>query len=171
MFKMKRKVIMVCLLAFGWGTYAQHNNHHSQKQAETSQAVFVEQEVNAVYKSYLDIQKALVQSDEEQAQKAASKLQLVLKGVEGGKKAYAESLKVATATSLADQRTAFTALSTKMADFVKSRELKEGKVYLGYCPMANGNTGGSWLTASNEIRNPYFGDKMLKCGTIKETIE
>lgn len=171
MFKMKKKVIMICLLAFGWGTYAQHDNHHAQKQSEASQAVFVEEEVNAAYKNYLDLQEALVHSDEEQAQKAASKLQASLKEVENGKEAYAEALQVAKTTSLAEQRKAFTALSEKMAIFVKSRELKEGKIYTGYCPMANGNTGGSWLTASREIRNPYFGDKMLKCGSIKEVIE
>ncbi|MFT4674108.1 MAG: hypothetical protein ACI9R6_001009, partial [Saprospiraceae bacterium] len=28
------------------------------------------------------------------------------------------------------------------------------------------NTGGYWLSNSKEIRNPYFGSKMLKCGRI-----
>lgn len=168
---MKKKVIMICLMALGWGTYAQHNKHHDQKSAEISQAIFVEQEVTAAYDRYLDLQKALVQSNEEQAQETASELQLILKGVEGGKDVYSEALNVASATSLAEQRKTFTTLSKEMAVFVRSNELKEGKIYLGYCPMANGNTGGFWLTTSNEIRNPYFGDKMLKCGSIKEIIE
>ena len=138
MFKMRAKIMMSFLMVVSWGTYAQHDNHQTQKNTEAAQAVFVEQEVTAAYEHYLVLQKALVQSNEEKAQKAASQLQLALK---------------------------------EMANFVKIRELKEGKVYLGYCPMANGNTGGSWLAASSEIRNPYFGDKMLKCGSIKEVIE
>lgn len=172
MFKMRTIVIMMSfLMAVSWGTYAQHGNHQTQKQTEASHAVFLEQKVTAAYEHYLDLQKALVQSDEERAQKAASQLQLELKEIETGQMALADALKVVKASSLAEQRKAFTALSTEMANFIKSRELKEGKVYLGYCPMANGNTGGSWLASSSEIRNPYFGDKMLKCGTIKEVIE
>ena len=171
MFKMRAKIMMSFLMVVSWGTYAQHDNHQTQKNTEATQAVFVEQEVTAAYEHYLVLQKALVQSNEEKAQKAASQLQLALKEIEIGNVAHAEALKVARASSLAEQRKAFTALSTEMANFVKIRELKEGKVYLGYCPMANGNTGGSWLAASSEIRNPYFGDKMLKCGSIKEVIE
>ena len=171
MFKMRAKIMMSFLMVVSWGTYAQHDHHQTQKQTETAQAVFVDQGVTAAYEYYLDLQKALVQSDEEQAQMAASQLQSALNEIETGKVAHAEALKVARASSLAEQRKAFTALSMEMANFVKSRELKEGKVYLGYCPMANGNTGGSWLAASSEIRNPYFGDKMLKCGSIKEVIE
>jgi hypothetical protein len=44
-------------------------------------------------------------------------------------------------------------------------------VYLQFCPMANGGKGASWLSKGEEIRNPYFGSRMLKCGRIKETIK
>jgi len=44
-------------------------------------------------------------------------------------------------------------------------------VYLQFCPMANGGKGASWLSKDEEIRNPYFGSRMLKCGRIKETIK
>jgi hypothetical protein len=36
--------------------------------------------------------------------------------------------------------------------------------------MAFNNTGGYWLSNSKEIRNPFFGDKMLKCGRIEKEI-
>lgn len=39
-----------------------------------------------------------------------------------------------------------------------------------YCPMAFDNKGAYWLTEGHEIRNPYFGDTMLKCGEITEII-
>ncbi|MBD3391520.1 MAG: DUF3347 domain-containing protein, partial [Chitinivibrionales bacterium] len=41
--------------------------------------------------------------------------------------------------------------------------------YLAFCPMAFGNKGAYWLQTGKEIRNPYFGAKMLKCGEIRET--
>jgi hypothetical protein len=36
--------------------------------------------------------------------------------------------------------------------------------------MAFNNTGGFWLSDSKTIRNPYFGDKMLTCGQVRETL-
>jgi len=46
----------------------------------------------------------------------------------------------------------------------------EDTIYLQYCPMAFDDEGADWLSRDEEIRNPYFGEKMLKCGSIKETI-
>jgi len=43
-------------------------------------------------------------------------------------------------------------------------------VYKQYCPMAFDGKGAFWLSSSEEIRNPYYGDKMLKCGRVEETI-
>ena len=36
-------------------------------------------------------------------------------------------------------------------------------LYQYFCPMYNNNKGGVWLTEIKEIKNPYFGSKMLKC--------
>ncbi len=41
-------------------------------------------------------------------------------------------------------------------------------VYLEFCPMAFDNKGAYWLSDSKEIRNPYFGDKMMTCGEVKK---
>jgi hypothetical protein len=37
--------------------------------------------------------------------------------------------------------------------------------------MVNNNQGAFWLSNEKEIKNPYFGDMMLKCGSIKETLQ
>jgi membrane fusion protein, copper/silver efflux system len=39
-------------------------------------------------------------------------------------------------------------------------------VYQAHCPMAFDGKGGNWLQAGNEVRNPYYGDMMLNCGTL-----
>ncbi|GEP98548.1 DUF3347 domain-containing protein [Chitinophaga cymbidii] len=44
-------------------------------------------------------------------------------------------------------------------------------LYHDFCPMYDNNKGAMWLSESKEIKNPYFGDKMLTCGTIKEVIK
>ncbi|MBF9054980.1 DUF3347 domain-containing protein, partial [Rhodobacterales bacterium LSUCC1028] len=48
--------------------------------------------------------------------------------------------------------------------------LSEGTIYKKYCPMAFNNEGAYWYAAVKEITNPYFGEKMLKCGSVKKTI-
>jgi len=42
--------------------------------------------------------------------------------------------------------------------------------YIMHCPMAFDNTGAHWLQNGKDLRNPYFGAVMLKCGTVEETI-
>jgi len=42
------------------------------------------------------------------------------------------------------------------------------KLYRQYCPMAFQNKGAYWLSSEKKIMNPYFGDKMLHCGVVKE---
>jgi len=42
--------------------------------------------------------------------------------------------------------------------------------YVQYCPMAFNDEGASWISGEEAIRNPYFGDKMLKCGKVQETL-
>jgi hypothetical protein len=37
--------------------------------------------------------------------------------------------------------------------------------------MARNNQGGFWLSDDEEIRNPYFGDKMLTCGSVTEKLK
>jgi hypothetical protein len=36
--------------------------------------------------------------------------------------------------------------------------------------MALNNSGAYWFNDSKEVRNPYFGDKMVKCGSVKEKL-
>lgn len=43
-------------------------------------------------------------------------------------------------------------------------------LYHDHCPMYNENKGGMWLSEAKEIKNPYFGSKMLECGNVKEQI-
>ncbi|MFP4580962.1 MAG: efflux RND transporter periplasmic adaptor subunit [Candidatus Sumerlaeia bacterium] len=38
---------------------------------------------------------------------------------------------------------------------------------LFYCPMAFDNLGAEWLQTNEDLRNPYFGDQMLKCGEMR----
>jgi hypothetical protein len=53
----------------------------------------------------------------------------------------------------------------------KSIETKEGQdIYIQFCPMAMNNKGAIWLSAEYNVLNPYYGETMLKCGVVRDTI-
>ena len=171
--KMKNSIIILGLALISLGVRAQHD-HASSAQPSSSklaEPAFKDRKVGEAYGHYIHLKDALVASDQEAAKTASVALVGALSGIKGGEKAYAEAENTAKATSLAEQRKAFTVLSNELTTLVKGSELTAGELYVTYCPMANSNKGGYWLSNEKEIRNPYFGKMMLKCGSVKETIK
>lgn len=170
---MRKKAVLMMALAFiTFGALAQHDHERHGKQSDGQQMdpMFKDEAMGKAYGHYIHLKEALVTSQPDEAKKAADKLQQSLADVENAKSAQEEVSKVASASNLDGQRKAFAALSNEMTTLVKANALAMGEIYLEYCPMANGNIGAYWLSNQKEIKNPYFGDKMLKCGSVKETI-
>lgn len=71
---------------------------------------------------------------------------------------------------LSSQRAAFDPLSQALIHAVKAFGVREDTVYVQHCPMAFNDEGADWISTEEEIRNPYFGDLMLTCGLIEETL-
>lgn len=69
------------------------------------------------------------------------------------------------------QRSHFSLLSEVMYNLVKA--FGGGKaLYHDHCPMYNEDKGGAmWLSETAEVKNPYFGAEMPKCGTVEEVIK
>jgi hypothetical protein len=70
-----------------------------------------------------------------------------------------------------EQRIAFEDVSKIMEVLVSGNKITSGAIYKQYCPMAFNGKGAYWLSNSNEVRNPYFGDQMLKCGLVDKEIK
>ena len=64
------------------------------------------------------------------------------------------------------QRQHFANLSNNMAELAKSVKLTTEPIYKAYCPMKKTN----WLSNEKAIKNPYYGNAMLTCGNVVETI-
>ncbi len=69
------------------------------------------------------------------------------------------------------QRLAFGTLSSAMYGLLKNVDLKNAHVYQEYCPMAFNEKGAHWLSDDSDIKNPYFGKKMLECGEVTDVIK
>ncbi|MBL4862038.1 MAG: DUF3347 domain-containing protein, partial [Crocinitomicaceae bacterium] len=44
-------------------------------------------------------------------------------------------------------------------------------LYQDFCAMYNDGKGAAWLSETKEIKNPYYGNEMLGCGTIQKEIK
>ncbi len=68
------------------------------------------------------------------------------------------------------QREHFDMLSADVYDLVKA--FGGGQtLYYDHCPMYNNNKGANWLSETKEIKNPYLGEKMPDCGSVKEELK
>ncbi len=138
---------------------------------ELAKPVFENTQFNDIFQSYLSMKDAMVKSDAIATKESAMKLNEKLNSFKAKKQLLTLTKNIASETDIEKQRVAFLNLSIMMIELTKTQKLKTGAAYVAYCPMADNNNGGFWLTDENAIRNPYFGDKMMKCGKIKETIK
>lgn len=170
---MKTKMMMLCLVLVGWGVYAQHDHpgHGDQKKTDQTMVMFKDAKLGAAYQHYIYVKDALIASKTDEAKVGAGQLQKALRDVKGSAKASEVAAKLAGTHDIEEQRKVFSSLSNEMATLVKKGGLSMGALYLEYCPMANNNEGAYWLSNEKQIKNPYFGDKMLRCGSVKETIQ
>lgn len=68
------------------------------------------------------------------------------------------------------QRKQFGFLSDALINAITAFGTSGEALYLQHCPMAFDNEGGDWLATEETIQNPYFGDKMMKCGLVKRML-
>jgi len=67
---------------------------------------------------------------------------------------------------IAHQRDHFKDLSNNFFSLAKTIKLSPKPIYQQYCPMKDAY----WLSNEKAIKNPYYGDQMLTCGTVKSTL-
>ena len=127
--------------------------------------------LNAVYQHYIHLTTALTNSDAAEAKIAANAIEAGARELEGGSSIASAAAKITAASNIDAQRTAYSRLSNDMIALVKKSGVSNGELYVEFCPMALNDKGANWISASKEIRNPYFGKKMLDCGEVKETIK
>jgi len=141
-------------------------------------------QLSAVYQSYLPVKDALIESDVTTANNAAKTLLKTLKKVDmslvKGKAhmVWMEDLDVlktssqaiATANNLDTMREMLSPLSDQLYHTLKKYQV-EVDGYRQYCPMTKQNTGAFWLSDSDEVLNPYFGEAMLTCGEVVSVIK
>ena len=156
---MKKKIIVIAMIMMILSLFAENSFNET---------------MNKITAEYLKIKDALANDKTESVQdNAKSILELTKKlnatNITGEHKKHFEDLPskisaaakdLSKAKNIKSMRKAFNDLSKPMAMWATM--VKPSGINVAYCPMAPG----SWLQTGQEIRNPYYGASMLKCGEI-----
>ena len=131
--------------------------------------------------AYLQVKNALVATDQDATAKSAEIMLVAYANLPTDKltetqhKSFKdiyenskEQLEHIVKSPMDHQREHFLSLSADTNDLIALIGT-DRPLYKEFCPMYK-KKGGMWLSASNKIRNPYFGSKMLKCGKVLEEI-
>ncbi|SHO59561.1 DUF3347 domain-containing protein [Algoriphagus zhangzhouensis] len=163
--------------------HSMHEGHEMGADAKSEHSEMAMSNASTpVIDAYLSIKDAFVNDNSSEAASKAPQLIEAIKGFdinayEGEDFVKLEELQMEaamvaenlTSEDIAAQRESFQALSVLMTDFIKIAGT-DRTLYQQYCPMYKNNTGGIWLSASEDIKNPLFGSSMLTCGRVEETL-
>ena len=138
--------------------------------AAKTEAEFNDPKVAVIFEEYIHLKTALVNTNSENTAAVAKSMQAKLIAIDASEELTKTVQSIAEATDIEVQREAFVDVTAAIEGMVAGK-LKSGTIYKQFCPMAFGNTGAHWLSNTKEIQNPYFGDKMLKCGRIDAEIK
>ena len=130
--------------------------------------------------AYIILKDAFVQTDPSAAVAAAMSFSTTLAQVDetllvGDAQAYwlkkwknlqKHSEKIAKIGDVEKQRKQFQGVTKLLIPSLQAFGVEGTTIYIQHCPMAFNNRGADWLSTEEQIRNPYFGDKMMKCGSV-----
>lgn len=143
-----------------------------------------QQQLGNVFTSYVSLKEAFVSSDAAKVKSEATNtsqavgkvdMKLLSGAAHNDWMAYLTPMQNALkeiqgSSDIEAQRKSFSTLSDNLYKSIKAFGIGEKDAYYEFCPMAFDNEGAYWLSDQEKIRNPYFGDKMLTCGEVREKL-
>lgn len=178
---LKISVVVILLLAVSF-TNAQKKEkmNHGDMKMDHSKMKMQDTKAEAILTAYFNLKDALVADDESKAKELGASLEKSLENLDVSKYTDAQKLELKdiiidakehaehiSKSPIAHQREHFKVLSKDIIDMVTITGASN-KLYEQYCPMYE--KGSAWLSMNKEVRNPYYGSKMLKCGKVQREI-
>ena len=135
---------------------------------------------NNVIKPYLKMKDAFVATDAKQVSAFAKMTSKAMKSADTkdlGKMEQSHINKtidmldaIGKSDNIKNQRAHFVILNENLVAIAMNIKGANPLLYVQKCPMANNNKGAIWLSTEKDIKNPYYGDDMLTCGSVIEEI-
>ncbi|MDT8347445.1 MAG: DUF3347 domain-containing protein [Flavobacteriaceae bacterium] len=139
-------------------------------EAQEIQAQFTEGAIALMYEKYLELSEALVATDAESAAQAGLALASAAESIHASHPLIDLGKTIAHTSAVEQQRELFSKVTHQIEEELLNYLSEGSTIYKVYCPMVNNNQGDYWLSDRDEVLNPYFGDRMLKCGRVAEKL-
>jgi hypothetical protein len=156
------------------------DGHHDSENKEMAMSGKQDGNAELVLKDYFNLKDALVGDDNAKAKELGATLANSFGRLDVSK--YTDAQKAELNDIIEDavehaehisenpiehQREHFKILSKDVTDMVAITGTAN-TLYEQFCPMYD--RGSSWLSTSKDIKNPYYGSKMLTCGKVEKEI-
>jgi hypothetical protein len=139
--------------------------------------------IQEIIDHYLHVKNALANDNAEEAAKGSEAMSSSLGKIDKSlftaeqKKIYEENeadlkehAEHISKSKIDHQREHFSMMSEDV--YALAKAFGGGKtLYHDHCPMYDNQKGAMWLSETMEIKNPYMGSKMPKCGKVEEKIQ
>lgn len=135
-----------------------------------------QKDFTSVLAAYFSLKNAFVASDVEKAKALSYKMlqeveSLKIDNLGAMETSHISKIKsmleaISENDNIENQRDHFIVLSENMIAFTSNMKVLDKTIYLQHCPMANNNKGANWLSLSENVENPYYGQSMLTCGEV-----
>lgn len=154
-----KKLLSLFLLALACATVLAPSGSFAQPSA-----------VHHLLDRYYAIKVALTRDNFDSAKLASTEFaaDVAAMPIKGTSRLIASAKKASAAPNIEALRKAFKSVSNDMIALVVKHHVKtDAPAYVQYCSMVKAR----WLSADEQVRNPYYGKKMLFCGQTQRTIE
>jgi len=142
-------------------------------------------QLEALLNSYILLKNALVASNHDEAVKMARANLTSLNNIDmklingeahlfwmGQLKIIKSNLvEVEKSKDIEEQRVSFGLLSRALISSANAFGVVHGDYLVQFCPMSSAGKGSFWISKESKILNPYYGDAMLTCGSVTDTIK
>jgi len=143
------------------------SNRSTEMRIDKAALSFKNSASKGVWDAYNSVRVALIASDAEKTKQQAANLAIIFDESNAKLKSAAEA--IAITEDLDAQRKAFSQFSNAVQAYFR-KNINAGTLYKQHCPMALNGKGADWLSNESTIENPYYGDKMMNCGSVTATI-
>ena len=151
------------------------DKHMQERHEEVNEENLAGMQVTEFLSEYIDMKNSLVKDNYDEVNNEAEDFLNSLESNEDLSEDRRTNLEnttqqIISAENIKAQRNYFAELSKELYQVVQATELTDETLYWAHCPMALNNEGANWLSFDQEIQNPFMGQRMPKCGSVKETI-
>ena len=178
----KMKMLMISAIIFASFSFSATTDYNKTVYTVTVTADTVQQSsLSQLLSFYYDVKNSLVTGDANSVATNAGEFAKAIENIDMKSlpsadmktfmslqgKLTEDAKHIANTKDISHQREHFATFSTNMIALAKGAKLSVEPIYEVYCPMKKTY----WLSSEETIKNPYFGNQMLTCGKVTETLK